>query len=137
MAIQAREREISRLTGRLAESRAQQAAIHEIATVLDLQLQEATMSMCNGGDHALRAARGLIVDQRRVIICLRNRLRHHLVPWSLDTSLATAAITGIDAPGLNLVNSTYILVCVAFSLSGFPMSSHSDRRRVLKCYRFG
>ena len=59
------------------------------------------MAMCSGGDHALRSARGLIDDQRRIIAGLRNRLRHHRVPWPLDHHLTTAAIAGIDAPGMN------------------------------------
>ena len=63
------------------------------------QLQETTMAICNVGDHALRTARGLIDDQRRVIGVLRNRIRHHHVLWPLEPSLTTAAITGIDAPG--------------------------------------
>ena len=67
LTIQARDRTISRLTGRLAESRAQQAAIHRVATAYYRQLQEIIMAMCNGVDHALRAGRGRIDDQRRVI----------------------------------------------------------------------
>ena len=51
-AIQARDREISRLTGRLAESRAQQAAIHGGATTYYRLMQKIIMAMCNGGDHA-------------------------------------------------------------------------------------
>ena len=59
------------------------------------------MSMCSGGDHALRSARGLIKDQRRVIDGLRNRLKHHGVTWPLDPIFTAAAITGVKAPGLN------------------------------------
>ena len=86
----------SRLTGRLAESRAQQATIHGAATVYYRRLQEASMNMCNGGDHALRSARGLIEDQRRAIDGMRNKLRHRRVTWPLDPSLTAAAITGVS-----------------------------------------
>ena len=58
------------------------------------------MAMCNGGDHDLRAARDPIDDQSRVIVGLRNMLRHRRVPWSLVPSITTAAIIGTDAPGL-------------------------------------
>ena len=101
LAIQERDRKISHLTGWLAESRAQQAAIHTVATAYYRQLQETTMNMCNGGDHVLRATRKLIDDQRRVIVGLRNSLRHHRVPWLLDPSMATADINGIDTQVLN------------------------------------
>ena len=60
------------------------------------------MTMCNGGDHALRAAPGHSGDQRRVGFGLRNRLRHHLVSCPHIPSITTASITDIDAPGLNL-----------------------------------
>ena len=101
LSIQARDREISRLTGRLFESRAQQAAIHGVETAYYRQLQEATMAMCNRGDHTLRSARGFIEDQSRVRSGLRNRLRHRRVPCLLDPSLTVSALTGADAPGLN------------------------------------
>ena len=42
VAIHARDREIARLTCRLAESRSQQAAIHGVATAYFRQLQEFT-----------------------------------------------------------------------------------------------
>ena len=84
MVNQARDRESSCLTGHLAESRAQQAAIHEVATAYYRQLQEDIMAMCNGGDHALRDSQGLIKDQRRVIGGLRNILWQQLVSWTLN-----------------------------------------------------
>ena len=60
--IQASDRGISRLTDRLDESRAQQISIHGIAPSYYHQLLETTMAMCNVGDLALSAARGLIND---------------------------------------------------------------------------
>ena len=101
VAIQARDRDITCRTGRLAESRAQQAAVHGVATAYYCWSQEATMAMCNGGDHALRVDRVLIYDPRRAIVGLWNRIRHHRVLWLLDPSITTAAITGIEASGLN------------------------------------
>ena len=59
------------------------------------------MDTCNGGDYALRSARGFIEYQRCVIDVLRYRLRHHRVSWPLDPSLTAAAITGVDTPSLN------------------------------------
>ena len=119
VAIQARAREISRLTGRLAESLAQQVPIYRDATAYYRELQEAIITMCNGGDNALRAARGLFDDQSRVIVSLRNRLRHHLVSWPLGFSITTADITGIDAPGLNPSELYFKLSLVSSCRSAF------------------
>ena len=130
--IQARDREIFRLSSRLDDYRAQQAPIYEVRKAYYCQLHKAIMTMCNGGDHSLRAAGGPIDHQRREIVGLRNRLRYYRASWSLYSGLATAAITDIDAPGL-----TYTLSYVTFSLSGFPTSSHSGRRRPPRRNRFG
>ena len=95
--------------------------------------------MCNGDGHALRAERGLIEDQRRVIVGLRNKLRQHRVPFSLDPSLATAAITGIDNTGLNprkldlkypscrLIRSAVTRRYITWLDSEFPGVVSSDR----------
>ena len=101
MAIQARDREIARLNGRLSDSHAQQASIHGGTTAYYRKLQKATMAMCNDGGYALCDARGLIGDQSRVIVGLRNRLWYHRVPWSRKSSIPPAAIAVIGAPGLN------------------------------------
>ena len=64
-------------------------------------MQEATIAICNGGDHALRYAWGLIEYQQCVSSGLRDRLRHRRVPWPLDPSLTVAPLTGVESLGLN------------------------------------
>ena len=59
------------------------------------------MALCTGGDHSLSVARRTIEEQRRIIAGLRNMLLRHHIPWPLDPSLATAAVAGVDTPGLN------------------------------------
>ena len=98
VAIQARDREILVILADspsfepskhpFTESRSHQTATHGVATSNYRQLKEATMDMGTGSDHALRAARGLVDEQRRVIIGLRNVfgivvLRGPLIPVKL------------------------------------------------------